>query len=121
MPFENELVVLWLRGDLLNDLLQYFAQIGGQGVAGMRMTIEKGKAVDITIGNEPLDLKKTYTIATNDYLAGGNDKMTQLAEAEKTQFLGTKIRDVLMNYIKNETQNGREIQSNLDGRIKLSN
>ena len=120
MPFENELVVLWLRGDKLFDLLQYFAQIGGQGVSGLKMTIENKKAVDISIGNKALDVTKLYSIATNDYLAGGNDKMVELAEAEKKQFLGVKIRDVLMDYIKNETKNGRMIQSKLDNRIKLN-
>lgn len=120
MPFENELVVVWLRGDLLLELLQHFAEVGGQGVAGLKMTIENKQAIDISVGNKALDVTKLYSIATNDYLAGGNDKMVQLASAEKRQFLGVKIRDVLMNYIKNETKNGRMIQSELDGRIKLS-
>jgi len=29
MPFENELVIVWLKGDKLNGLLQYFAGMGG--------------------------------------------------------------------------------------------
>lgn len=119
MPFENELVVLWLRGNLLQDLLQYFARMGGQGVAGIKMTIENKQANDISIGGMALDPDKLYSIATNDYLAGGNDQMVQLAHAEKNQFLGIKVRDMLMDYIKNETKQGRMIQSQLDGRITL--
>lgn len=118
MPFENELVILWLRGDKLNDLCQYFAGMGGEGVSGLRMVISNGTATDITIDGEPLDINKTYTIATNDYLAGGNDKMVQLAMYEKRTNTGIKIRDMLMDYIKNETTHGREIFSKLDGRIR---
>ena len=118
MPFENELVILWLKGDKLNDLCQYFAGMGGEGVSGMRFTISNGKAVDITIGGQAIDLQKIYTIATNDYLAGGNDKMVQLANNEKRVNTGIKVRDMLMEYIKNETANGRNIESRLDGRIK---
>ncbi len=118
MPFENELVILWLKGDKINDLCQYFASIGGEGVAGLRMTISNEKATDITIAGKPLDMNKTYSIATNDYLAGGNDKMVQLAMFEKRTNTGIKIRDMLMDYIKNETAHGREISSKLDGRIK---
>lgn len=118
MPFENELVVLWLKGDKLLELLQYFASMGGEGVSGLRMEIENGKAVNISIGSKLLDKEKTYSIATNDYLAGGNDKMVQLAQYEKRVNTGLKVRNVLLDYIKSETKKGNKIQSQLDGRIK---
>ncbi len=117
MPFENELVILWLKGDKLNDLLQDFADIGGQGVSGLRFEIKNGKAVNITVGGIPLDTEKTYVIATNDYLAAGNDKMPQLAQSEKSEFTGIKVREMLLAYIKAETAKGNVIQSKLDGRI----
>lgn len=118
MPFENELVVLWLRGDALLELLHGFAAIGGQGIAGVRMTIVDGKATDITIGGKTLQTEALYSIATNDYLAGGNDNMPQLAMYEKRNNTGLKVRNVLLNYIKSETAAGRKIESRLDGRIK---
>jgi 2',3'-cyclic-nucleotide 2'-phosphodiesterase (5'-nucleotidase family) len=119
MPFENELVLLWLKGDKLNELLQYFAGMGGEGVSGLRMEIKDGKAVNITINDKPLDPTKVYSIVTNDYLAGGNDKMVQLAQAEKRVNTGIKVRTMLLNYIKAETKRGNKIQSKLDGRIKI--
>lgn len=119
MPFENELVVVWLKGDKLNALLQGFAAIGGQGVAGLTFEIRKGKAEKILIGGVPIDLNKTYTVATNDYLAAGNDKMEPLAQHIKSEFTNIKIRDMLLDYIKNESAQGRKITSALDGRIKI--
>ncbi|HJV76839.1 MAG TPA: 5'-nucleotidase C-terminal domain-containing protein [Paludibacter sp.] len=119
MPFENELTIVWLKGDKLNGLLQYFAGMGGEGVSGLRMKIDQGKAVDITIDGKPLDTEKLYSIATNDYLAGGNDKMIQLAQNEKRLNTGIKVRNMLLDYIKNETKKGNKIQSKLDGRISL--
>ena len=118
MPFENELVVVWIKGDKLYDLLQFFAKVGGEGVSGLRMLIDNGKAVEISIGDNPLDVNKLYSIATNDYLAGGNDKMYQLAMYEKRVNTSIKVRNMLLQYIKNETQMGRKIQSKLDGRIR---
>lgn len=119
MPFENELVILWLKGDKLNDLLQNFASMGGEGVSGLHMDIEHGAATNITIGGNPLDADKLYTITTNDYLAGGNDKMVQLAEYVKRVNTGIKVRDMLLKYIKGETLKGNMIQSKLDGRITV--
>jgi 2',3'-cyclic-nucleotide 2'-phosphodiesterase (5'-nucleotidase family) len=121
MPFENELVILSLRGNKLNGLLQYFAGMGGEGVSGLRMEIKNKKAINITINGEPLEPEKLYNIATNDYLAGGNDNMVQLGQYEKKINTGLKIRNILLNYIKNETKNGREIRSKLDGRITILN
>jgi 2',3'-cyclic-nucleotide 2'-phosphodiesterase (5'-nucleotidase family) len=118
MPFENELVIVWINGDKLLELLQFYARVGGEGVSGLRMEIQNGKAVNITIGKNPIEKDKLYSIATNDYLAGGNDKMVQLAMYEKRVNTGAKIRNVLLDYIKNETKKGNKIQSCLDGRIK---
>ncbi len=121
MPFENELVIIWLKGDKLYDLLKFFASVGGEGVSGLHMEISNGKAVNITIDGKPLEPEKLYTIATNDYLAGGNDKMVQLGQYEKRVNTGLKIRSVLIDYIKNETKKGNLIHSKLDGRISISN
>ena len=120
MPFENELVILWLKGDKLIDLIQFFAKVGGEGVSGLRMHIVNGKAVDVTVGGKPVDPEKLYSIATNDYLAGGNDNMVQLAQYVKRTNTGLKIRTVLIDYIKNETKKGNKIQAKLDGRIAFS-
>ncbi len=119
MPFENELVVLWLKGDKLNALLQGFAAIGGQGVSGLKFEIRKGKAENILVGAVPIDLNKTYTIATNDYLAAGNDKMEPLAQNSKLEFTNIKIRDMLIDFIKNETAQGRKISSAIESRISI--
>ena len=121
MPFENELVILWLKGDKLSELIQYFATAGGEGVSGIRMEISNGKAVNVSVNGNAIDPEKIYSIATSDYLAGGNDKMFQLAQYEKRQNTGIKLRDILLDYIKNETTKGNKIQSKLDGRVLINN
>lgn len=121
MPFENELVVLWLKGDQLLELLHFFASIKGQGVSGLRMEIKDGQAINVLIGNQPIEAEKTYSIATNDYLAGGNDGMIQLARAQKMQTTGLKVREIFLDYVKKQTMLGKPLQSSLDGRITLIN
>ncbi|MDO9634050.1 MAG: 5'-nucleotidase [Paludibacter sp.] len=121
MPFENELVVLWVRGEELAALFDFFASIGGEGVSGMKMGMRDDKAVDVVIGDTPLDKNKVYVVATNDYLAEGNDGMTQLKNAEKRVNTGIKIRDMLIDYIRQETAEGRKIESQLDGRMYIVN
>jgi 2',3'-cyclic-nucleotide 2'-phosphodiesterase (5'-nucleotidase family) len=119
MPFENELVVIWLKGSELSGLLQFFASIGGEGVSGIKMGIKKGVATDIFICGKSLDQERTYVIATNDYLAEGNDGMNQLTKNIQRTDTGIKIREMLIEYIKKETAKGNIITSKLDGRISI--
>jgi 2',3'-cyclic-nucleotide 2'-phosphodiesterase (5'-nucleotidase family) len=121
MPFENELVILWIKGDKLIQLFQFFASVGGEGVSGIRMKVKNGKAVQILVGTIPIDPAKIYTVATSDYLAEGNDQMTALSEYEKISGTGLKLRNVLIDFIRNETLKGNIIQSKIDGRISLEN
>lgn len=121
MPFENELVLLWVRGEELQSLFDFFASIGGEGVSGMKMGIREGRAVEVTIGGVPVDKNKVYAVATNDYLAEGNDGMTQLKNAVKRVNTGIKIRDMLIEYIRKESEAGRKIDPKLDGRVYSEN
>jgi len=120
MPFENELVLVWLKGSELSGLLQFFASIGGEGVSGLRMEINGGRAFNILIGSQAIDPDKIYVIATNDYLAEGNDGMNQLTKYVKRIDTGIKIRDMLMSFIRNQTEKGIKISSELDGRITVN-
>lgn len=120
MPFENELVVVWLSGNKLQELLNGFAAVGGQGIAGVSMEIKNKEATNVVIAGASLDPQKIYTIAVNDYIADGNDGMVQLTRHLKRLSTGLKIRDVLINHIKAETAKGNFIQSKLDGRIRYA-
>ncbi|MDR0811642.1 MAG: 5'-nucleotidase C-terminal domain-containing protein [Paludibacter sp.] len=120
LPFENELVILWLRGDKLDELLQFFASTGGESELGVTFVISNKQAVDIKVNGESLDKNRLYRIATNDYCAGGNDKMFALAEYEKRINTGIKLRNMLIDYIKKETANGNQVHAELDGRIRFA-
>ncbi len=119
MPFENELSIIWLKGDKFMGILEHIADVGGEGVSGLRMEIRDKKPLNITIGGLPIDTERVYVIATNDYLADGNSGMVQFKTPEKRINTGIKIRDLLIDYIRKETAKGKKVQSVLDGRIKL--
>lgn len=119
MPFENELVIIWLRGTELITLLNRIASVGGEGVSGMKMVIKNGKAENILIGGEPLNPDYTYSIATNDYLSEGNDNMHEMTQFDSKVKTKIKVRDMLTSYIKRETAAGKKVESKIEGRISL--
>jgi 2',3'-cyclic-nucleotide 2'-phosphodiesterase (5'-nucleotidase family) len=85
MPFENELVVLTLKGCDVIDLCESFARYGAQGVAGMRVTIIDGKLADVTVAGKAVNPKADYTIATSDYIAQGGSTYRALKIASESQ------------------------------------
>lgn len=117
MPFDNELVILTLRGSDLLELCDLFAAVGGQGVSGLRFGIGHGKARNVTVGGREVRPEQEYVIATSDYLAGGNDNMMPLARYTSRQDTGMKIRDIFIDFVRQETAAGQQITASLDGRI----
>ena len=117
-PFENELVVLEMKGKHLLELMRNIAAVGGEGVShSVRIVISKDrKLISATINGEEISRKRTYTVATLDYLAEGNDKMYALKKAKKRHDIGLKTREVLMESVVKH----RIIDSKMEGRITVS-
>ncbi len=117
MPFENELWVLKLKGSDVAELINFIAKSGGQPVAGIRLVIKDKKAAEIYIHEKPFDVNQTYNVLTSDYIAGGGDGTWGMAQPIEKKVLNLKVRDALLNYIKIQTAEGKNLTTKLDGRI----
>ena len=116
-PFENHVVVLEMKGSDLLELMRNIAAVRGEGVSSsVRMEIsDKGDLLSCTIDGKEIDHHRIYTIATIDYLAEGNDKMSALKKAVNRHETGILARDVMMEYVLKH----RVIDSKIEGRIKI--
>ncbi|MES2387597.1 MAG: 5'-nucleotidase [Bacteroidota bacterium] len=118
-PFENELVILTLKG---GDVYRMFKYMG----AGKNLTLANTTAIFIngklqlaTIGGQGLDTMRTYTLATSDYLAEGGDRMSMLPNAIARKNTGMKIRELTMEHISRLTAAGKQITVKKDGRMQF--
>lgn len=119
MPFENELVVLYLNASSVKSLVKFIVEKGGQPVSGIRIEARKDSIISININNQALDPNKTYRVLTSDYLANGGDGILAFKEAIKRDNLNIKVRDAIIEYMKAEHSAGRTLNPTLDGRIKI--
>lgn len=119
MPFENELVIVKLKGKDLRSIFENIAREGGEGVSNIKMEVKAGKIQSLTIGNMPLDDEKFYIVATMDYLAEGNSGMTAFLNASERINTGIRVRDVYIEQVEKITARGETINAFLDGRIKI--
>ncbi|MDR0413230.1 MAG: 5'-nucleotidase C-terminal domain-containing protein [Dysgonamonadaceae bacterium] len=118
--FDNRLVLLELPGKAVKDFFDYIASHEGEGLsAGIRLVVRNREAAALEIGGKPLDENKIYRIATLDYLADGNDRMTALKEAVGRTDSNRIFRDLMIQYIKNLTANNQEANAKTDDRITI--
>lgn len=119
--FDNELVIVKLKGKDLNGVFDAYASMGGSGISSnVKLIITKdGKLVDAIVKGNLVDDDKIYTIVTLDYLAEGNDGLSVLKKAVSVEKTGIILRDYMMDYVKQLTKEGKAVSSKLDGRITV--
>lgn len=100
MPFENEVVIVKMKGTNLRGLFDYYHQTRKNNpVSKIIIETDNGKLTKALINNQPVDDGKTYYIATSDYLALGGDNMKFFSKGELIP-TGLKLRDVFIQKFK---------------------
>ncbi len=125
-PFENKIAFASLRGDALLELFQQMASVGGEGVShAVRMVITAdGKLVSVTVNGEPVDPAREYRLATIDYLLGGTDKLDAFKKAfnvNAPKEASNNSRFIIMNYFREQAQQGKVVDAQIEGRVTIKN
>ena len=118
--FDNTITFLELKGEDLSKIFDAYARLGGAGISSnAHLIIRDRKIKSGTLNGEPLDNDKIYNVVTLDYLADGNDSMDAFKDAIKKTNTGVVLRDIMIDYVRNQTELGKDITSELDGRITI--
>ncbi|MCQ5363633.1 5'-nucleotidase C-terminal domain-containing protein [Anoxybacillus salavatliensis] len=110
LPFANTLVKVSMSGADLKKALEhgvrlYPEQNGGfPHVSGIRFTFDATKpagsrVTSVEVNGQPLDETKTYTVATNDFIAKGGDGYDMFAASNIEFDSGELLSTVVMNYL----------------------
>lgn len=124
LPFGNYVVVKSVTGQELKDALELgvskYPEANGAfpHVGGITFTFDAGKAAGsrvtaVAVNGKPLDLSKSYTLATNDFMAAGGDGYTMFAD-NKIQGEYPALDEVLISYIAKSPA----VSPVVDGRVK---
>ena len=119
MPFENKVVVVKMKGDHILNMINYLAKVQrAHPISGMKLQISKNGKVNLfQIQNKAFDSKKIYTVATNDYLYKGGDRMDFFQSSDTVFDMNYKIRNVLIDYF----QSKDTLKPKRDNRFTYSN
>ena len=121
-PFENRICFVSMKGDKVTELFTQIAAKGGEGARHeVKLRVSKdGELISALVDGKAIDPERTYRIATIDYVAQGNDKMVAFKYATDVNSPnGSKdnVREVIMEYFRNMTAQGKVVDSNIEGRI----
>ncbi len=102
MPFENEIVVVGLKGNQIKKAVDYLIKgRRAHPISGMEIVVDSDyKLIYAKINDEPIDNGKVYYVATSDYLYNNGDNMSFYQPNESVHVLDYKIRNVLIDYFK---------------------
>jgi 2',3'-cyclic-nucleotide 2'-phosphodiesterase (5'-nucleotidase family) len=119
MPFENFITTVQFNGTDMKSFFDYMAAMGGDPISGASFSISNKRAHDIRINGQALDLAKTYTVLTSDYMANGGDGGDIFLKATGKKEYPIKLRDALLNYMKKQSRAGIILNPKIDGRITV--
>ncbi len=117
MPFDNLMVILQMKGNLLRQYLDTLAATEGVIESGMTMQIVNKTAQQVLIAGKPLDLNADYTIVHSDYVAI-NTNLLKTIDRKTTSYL---LRDAIIDYVKFNNNQGKKIQVLNTNRVSYVN
>ena len=118
-PFRNTLCYVALKGADLRAIFEYLAQTQMQAVSGVQLVVSDQKLESVKVGGEPLDDKKTYGVATINFLLTGGDGLFIAKNALELIDSGVYVKDALIPYIQRLTRESTAIEGKLDDRVVI--
>ncbi len=120
LPFGNEVATVELTGEQIIEVLANAAARerpngGFLQVSGIQVVIAGNKIESVTMDGAPLDLTKTYLVATNAFLMEGGDGFATFTEGKNPYYVGTKLDTSVVSYL---TQHGT-VAPEIEGRIVI--
>jgi len=104
MPFENEVIIVKMKGADLQGLFDYYAKTQvNNPVSHLYIETNNGLLTKSLINGKEVNPDQDYYIATSDYLALGGDNMKFFAKGESIA-TGIKLRDLFIEYFKNSSE-----------------
>ena len=124
-PFENKIAFVTLSGQKVLELFRQIARRGGEGVShGVELVITRdGKLVSARLHGKEIDPQRDYRAVTIDYLVQGNDGMPAFGEGTNLvspQGELDNTRFIIMNYFKALHAQGKAVDAQIEGRIRIA-
>ena len=124
MPFDNTIVTVELTGAEIRRLLEEgLMRERVMQVSGIRYRFDLGRLsgsrVTALLDGEgrPLDERRTFRVAVNDFMAAGGDDLATLTQARRRVDTNIGVRDAIENDLRARSQMAGGFRYEGDGRV----
>jgi 2',3'-cyclic-nucleotide 2'-phosphodiesterase (5'-nucleotidase family) len=122
LPFDNDIISMDLTGEQIRIVLERnvssrhkILQVSGIKVA-YDLSKPDSKVVEAIVDGRPLDPRKTYRVAVNDFLAAGGDEFSVFRMGKNIAH-GGGVREAVLDYIK--SHGNHTVDAEVEGRIRF--
>ncbi len=107
-PFSNRFVVMRISGKDIIETMKVAAKKGGEAISHeVKVVCDSDRNVErVLLDLKEIDPDQTYTVATIDYVAWGNDDMRSMANGEWIYTGETEVCVPIIRYVKELTRLG---------------
>lgn len=118
-PFFNRLVVMQIKGSDFIEAMRVAASRGGEGISSNVRVVTDGNGGvrRVVIDGHEMNPEETYTLATIDYVANGNDKLASMKNGTVIWSDSADFAEVLLKYVEEQTALGLPIAPDMNGRF----
>lgn len=117
MPFDNEMLIIKIKGDELLEVFHHSAKRGVNVFAPATFVVSNNLADSIRLQGTFIYKDSIYNVAISDYLANGGGGFDFLMDNPQTE-LNIMLRDMILQHIKELTKQRKKVYARRDGRIK---
>lgn len=115
-PFKNYLTYVALKGSDLKEIFNFIAASRPFVIGGAKLVVNNHRIDTLLVGGKPIDPKKTYGVATVDFLIDGGDGMTVGKNAREMIVTNTTVIDAVLPYVRSLQAAGKPVEYFTDGR-----
>ena len=116
-PFKNYLTYVALKGSDLQEVFNFIAATRPFVIGGAKLVVHDHQIDTLLVGGKPIDPKKTYGVATIDFLIDGGDGMTVGKNAKEMIVTDKKVIDAVLTYVYELQAAGKPVEYFTDGRL----
>lgn len=113
MPFENEMLLLEVPGDVLKDVIDHISESGRSMIWPVSFTVTDAGAEDVMVNGKAIDKDKIYILAISDYLANGGGGFKMLKTVKRLELDPVKVRFMIEKEVRERTARGEYVQAEI--------
>ncbi|MEM9337662.1 MAG: 5'-nucleotidase [Bacteroidota bacterium] len=119
MPFENEMILLELSGDVLLETIHFIGKSRRSMIWPVSFQVTEKGAKNVRVNGEEIVPDKKYVLSISDYLANGGGGFQLLKPQKRLDVKPVKLRDFIVKEIKQQTARGDSIKAQVANAVTL--